>query len=81
MTFSRGHGNPEHGRLLDYVQKSLGQRGYDQAFMNRLKNGLRDLRRDRERADYEPRDRVDERDAREGLRRAEQMLKDLRLPL
>jgi uncharacterized protein (UPF0332 family) len=81
VTFSLGRSNPDHGRLLDYLQQSFAKRALPTAMIDRVRRNLRDLRRERERADYKPDESVLAREAKECLRRAEQVLAELGLPL
>ena len=79
ITFSRGRRNPDHGRLLDYVQRSFAARGEPQQSINRITSNLRDLRRDRENSDYKPDEIIDVDDAKSCLCRAEAIMDELGL--
>jgi len=81
ITYGLGRGNPAHGRVLDYLQFYAAQLGYSQEILDRVKGNFRDLRRDRERADYKPHSELDEHDSKESLRRSEQILRDLNIPI
>jgi len=81
IAFGLGRGNPAHGRLLDYIQQSFVHRDFSNDLIDRVKRNIRDLRRDRERADYMPDEPIDEHDAKESLKRAEQVLQELGFPL
>ena len=81
VTFSADRGNPAHGSLLDYIQQSLPLQGHSAESVDDLRRCLRELRRDRERADYLPHASLDMDDAKEALRRAESVIYTLRLPL
>ncbi len=77
ITFAQGRPNPGHGNLINYVQQSLPKQGYSQQLVNIVKRNLRNLYKDRIRADYVPTEDIDDGTVMNSMRRAAQIRNEL----
>lgn len=81
ITLDYAGNNPAHGKLPNYIQRGFPSLGHSSQLINDVEGAIKGLRRDRERSDYMAEDSIEEQDARECMRRAEQILRDLGLPI
>ena len=81
ITLDHGDNNPRHDKLPNYVFSSFGSLGYSAQTIKNVVGALRSLRRDRIRADYMPSEDIDTERAKNNLRDAEYIARELGLPL
>ena len=81
LTLDYEDNNPRHSKLPKYVQHGFSELDHDPQTVQEIKRNLKDLMRDRIRADYMPGETMDPHDGMTCLRRAEHVILSLKLPL